>query len=163
MKNKIFTVVFVLAVLVSGLLTVQAGAFGPHHGGGMLHLKALMALDLSNSQKAEVKNIFDTYKDEEKEIRDRLMETKKGIREVMHAETFDEENARQAIRQVSINMEDMLVLKARIMVEIRKELNPDQLDSLKENAQEHRRMKELAKDMQFRDSMIDTWLQMERE
>ncbi len=161
MKNKLFAVVFILAILVSGLLTVQAGAFGPHHGGGMLHLKALMALDLSNSQKAEVKNIFDTYKDEGKEIRDRVMETKKGVREVMHSVTFDEENARLAFRQLSTNMEDMLVLKARIMVEIKKVLNPDQLNSLEENMQG--RMKDMEENMRFRDSMIDTWLQMERE
>ncbi len=161
MKNKFFAVVFILAVLVSGLLTVQAGAFGPHHGGGRLHLKALMALDLSNPQKAEVKNIFDTYKDEGKEIRDRVMETKKGVREVMHSETFDEENARLAFRQLSINMEDMLVLKARIMVEIKKVLNPDQLNSLEESIQGH--MKNMEKGMRFRASMIDTWLQMERE
>ncbi len=161
MKKKLFAVVFILAILGSGLLTVQAGAFGPHHGGGMLHLKALMALDLSNAQKAEVKSIFDTFKGEEKEIRDQLLEAKKGIREVIHAEGFDEENARLAFRQLSINMEDMLVLKAKIMVEIKKVLSSDQLDSLEENIHGH--MKNMEKGMRFRDSMIDTWLQMKRE
>ncbi len=65
MKNRILANAFILAVLFSGLLVVQAGAFGPHHPrGGMFHLKAFMALDLSDSQKSEIKNILDNCKEE---------------------------------------------------------------------------------------------------
>jgi len=161
-KSKKLTVVFGLAILISGVLAVQAGAFGPpHRKGGIINLRFLMELDLSDSQKAEVRNIINKYREEEKNIQDQLMEAKENSRDVIHAGTFDEEKVRQAFQQISPIMEDMMILRARFMAELRPLLNPGQLELLKKKRANHsERMKRGA---QFRESMIDTWLQKKAE
>ena len=136
MKNRILAVAFILAVLFSGVLIAQAGAFGPHHGGGMFHLKALMALDLSDSQKAEIKSILNNYKEERNEIRTQLLDAKKDAMENLHGKPFDEENTRLAFRKISPIMENAMVLKAKIMSELRTVLTPEQRDALKKNVKD---------------------------
>jgi hypothetical protein len=76
-------------------------------------------------------------------------------------EPFDEEKVRQAFQQISPLLEEAIVLKAKLMAEIKPVLNPDQLALLKQRRSEHpERMK---KKMQFRECMVDTWLQMDTE
>ncbi len=161
-KHRILTVISGLAILVSGTLAVKAIAFGPHHSkGGCLGLRALMDLDLSGSQKAEVRGIIGKYREKGKQIRDQLLEAKEKSMDVIEAEPFDEEKIRQAFQQISPLLEEGMVLKAKLMAELRPVLSPDQLELLKQKKAEHSgRMK---KDMHFRESMMDTWLQMGTE
>jgi Spy/CpxP family protein refolding chaperone len=162
MKNRILANVFILAVLFSGLMVVQAGAFGPHHPrGGMFHLKAFMALDLSDSQKTEIKNILDNYKEERTEIRTQLLAARKDSMENIHGKPFNEENTRQAFRKISPIMEDAMVLKAKINSELKTILTPEQRDLLEKNGKDQ--CGKMEEGMQFRESMIDTWLQMAGE
>ncbi len=161
-KIKVVIFVFSLTIILSGAPAMQAGAFGSHsHGGGMCPLKMLTALDLTDDQKAEVRNILIKYREEQKEIRDRLHKARAEVAEVIHAEPFNEVNIREAIRQISPMMEDMMVLKAKIMAELKTLLNPDQLEFIEKERDEH--VKRMGKGMQFRDLMIDTWLQMKNE
>lgn len=162
MKNRILANAFILAVVFFGVMIVQAGAFGPHHPrGGMFHLKALMALDLSDPQKAEVKNILNNYKEERNEIRTQLLEAKKDAMENLHGKPFDEENTRQAFRKISPIMENAVVLKAKINSELKTILTPEQRDLLEKNGKD--RCGKMEQGMRFRDSMMDAWLQMEGE
>ena len=162
MKNRILANAFILAVLFSGLLVVQAGAFGPQHPrGGLFHLKAFMALDLSDSQKSEIKNILDNHKEERTKIRTQLLAARKDAMENLHGKPFNEENTRQAFRKISPIMEDAMVLKAKINSELRTILTPEQRDLLEKNGKDQ--CGKMEEGMKFRDSMIDTWLQMEGE
>lgn len=162
MKNRMFAVAFILAVVFFGVLVVQAGAFGPHHSrGGMFHLKAFMALDLSDSQKTEIKSILDNYKEERNEIRTQLLAAKKDAMKNIHGKPFDEENTRQAFRKISPIMEDAMVLKAKINSELKTILTPEQRDLLEKNGKDQ--CGKMEEGMKFRESMIDTWLQMESE
>lgn len=161
-KYRILTVVFGLAILIAGTVAVKANAFGPsHHKGGCLGLRALMDLDLSDSQKVDVRAIIGKYREQGKEIREQLLKAKEEAMKRIEVEPFDEEKVRQAFRQISPLLEDAMVLKAKFMAELRPELNPDQLELLKEKRSE--RSGRMKKDMQFRESMIDTWLQMDAE
>lgn len=161
-KLRILAVTFGLAVLIAGALAVKANAFGPpHHKGGFLGLRALMDLDLSASQKAEVRDIISQYRGKGKEIRIQIFEAREKSIDEIETEPFDEEKVRQAFQQISPLLEEKVVLKARFMADIRSVLNPDQLELLQQRRSEHsERMK---KDMRFRESMMDTWLQMDTE
>jgi len=162
MKYKILTVILGLAILFAGTLAVEANAFGPpHHRGGCLGLRALMDLDLSDAQRAEVRTIIGKYREEGKDVRDQLLEAKEKSMDVIEAESFDEEKVRQAFRQISPLLEDAMVLKAKFMAELRPVLNSDQLELLKQKKSE--RSGRMKKDIQFRESMLDTWLHMDTE
>ncbi len=159
MKNcKMLTVVFCLAVLFFGIPAVIANAFGPPlHKGGGLGLRTLMELDLSDSQKAEVSNLIDKYRETGEQLRDQLLEAKEASMDVILAEPFDEEKVRQAFQEISPLLEEMMVLKASFMAELRQVLNPEQQELLEEKRAE---LSERVRDnMQLRESMIDTWLQ----
>ena len=161
-KFRILTVTIGLVLLVAVALALKANAFGPpHHGEGCFGLRALMDLDLSNSQKAEVRTIIDKYRGKEEEIRDQLLEAKTKSMDVLEVEPFDEEKVRQDFHQTCPLLEDAMVLRAKLMAELRSVLNPDQLEVLKQRKSEH--SERIEKDMQFRESMIDTWLQMDTE
>lgn len=161
-KHKVLTVVVGIAIMIGGMVIIKANAFGPpHHGGGGLGFKTLMELDLSDSQKAAVRNIVGKYREQGEPIRDQLLEAKENTRDVVEAEPFDEENVRQAFKEILPLLEEAMVLKTKCMVELRSILNPDQLELLKEKRAEV--AEKMKKGMRFRESMIDTWLQMDTE
>jgi Spy/CpxP family protein refolding chaperone len=161
-KLRILVVAFGIAILFAGTLALKANAFGPPHQKGGFHgLRALMDLDLSASQKAEVRDIIGEHREKGKEIRIQLFEAREKSMDEIETEPFDEEKVRQAFQRITPLLEEAAVLKARLMADIRSVLNPDQLELLKQRRSEHsERMK---KDMRFRESMMDTWLQMDTE
>jgi Spy/CpxP family protein refolding chaperone len=136
-KKKMSSVVFSIAIICSGLLAAQAWAFGPPPPGGVIPpLDALLELDLSDSQKVEVLNIINKYREEEKELNAQLQAAREETEDVIQAEPFDEEKVRLAFRQISPIMEDIMVLKTKIMAELKAVLNSDQLNLLEEKREE---------------------------
>ena len=159
---KFMIVACCLVILIGGVMIIKANAFGPHHpGGGFPGLRVLMELDLSDAQKSEVRAIISKYREDGKEIRGQLREAREMTMDVMHDEPFVEEKVRQAFQQVSPLLEEGMVMRARLMAEIRSLLNPDQLESLKEKRIEM--SGKIKEDMRFRESMIGAWLQMGTE
>jgi Spy/CpxP family protein refolding chaperone len=164
--NKPLPVLLTLAIIFCGAVVVRAEHFGQKHPRfgmekGFFGLRTLVQLDLSDAQKTKVSNIINKYRDERKNIQLQLSEAKKQLWSAIHAENFSEKKLRQAHRQVSPIREELAVLRARFMAELKPVLTPDQLKMLKEKrAKFSGKMKERR---QFRQKMMDTWLQPSTE
>jgi Spy/CpxP family protein refolding chaperone len=162
-KSKMLAVVLGMAMLFSGMLAANVEAFGPHkHGGGCLGLRTLRALGLSDAQKADLADIIDKYREQGKAIRDQLSAVRESSIEEIQALPFDdgyEQKVRQVFQdQIAQPLEDMMVLKSKFMAEFRMLLSDEQLEILEERRSELSKRRE--EDMQSRESMINTWLQM---
>ena len=138
MKTKIiFLLVLGLALAAGTVAWSQPFNGGP--GGPSVHRphceeKVLMMLDLDDAQKTRIAETVARYRQRE---RDLIMQNRGMHREmadVLFAETFDETAVREAFRKNTAVHEELLVLKGRMISEIRTLLTPDQTSELKRNA-----------------------------
>jgi Spy/CpxP family protein refolding chaperone len=116
---------------------VEARPFGPHMqkrgmGFGFTGLRAFHDLKLSDTQQESITNIINQYQDQRETIRDSMVEARKNLRVVLQAVHFNEGDTRKAYREASALREDMFVLRAKMMAELRAVLTPEQLELLKE-------------------------------
>ena len=153
--SKALTVVLVIVVLSIGAFAAKAGVFPGHHRrGGMGFrvpgLKTFIELNLSDSQRAKILSIIETYQRERQDTLDSLLEARKYLSTAVHTQEFNEDNVRKAYRKVSSMEEEVLVSRAKMMAELRAVLNPEQIELLRE-----RRTQRIEK-MRGR---LETWLQ----
>jgi protein CpxP len=136
-----------LLVMAGGVFTAQAGAFGPGHqkcgmGPGFGGLKAFLDLKLTDAQQGEMMNIINKFENEREPLRNRMIEARRSLSAALHAEQFNEIDARKAFKEVSETREEMFVLGARMMAELKTVLTPEQKEQLKERRTQRReRMK----------------------
>jgi Spy/CpxP family protein refolding chaperone len=158
-KLKVVSFVFAAAAIVSSAILVQADPFGPGHppDGPMFPLKMLVSLNLSASQKTEVGEIINRYRDRQEVLHAQLMEANERVQNIINAEALNEEEVRLSFRETSPLMEEVVVLQAKMMSEIKALLNPDQLESLKEIQKEHTTRMQVHR--QWGKSMSDTGLE----
>ncbi|MGD9250985.1 MAG: Spy/CpxP family protein refolding chaperone [Desulfobacterales bacterium] len=161
LKSKWYLMVIAAGILVlsaaTGAQWVHARGWGHGgHGGGFGGLKMLMHLDLSDDQKTRIRDMLPAYRAEKGARQDALQAMRAKMRDLMEAERFDENEVRQAFREMAPLMEDMAVLRAQFMHDLKSILTPEQIDRVKEKHMnresrrgEHRRIRE---------SMLDTWL-----
>jgi Spy/CpxP family protein refolding chaperone len=163
MKNRIVKrsyQLLIVGLIVVGSLSVAnfVMARGGHGEGGGMHLKKLWDLDLSTEQKAAIGRLLPAYREE----KDALMEQRRAARETMRtlmtADTLDENGIREASRAMAPILEEMAVLRARFVFDLKDILSPEQVQQLQkrrgggmDRRHNHRR---------FRQEMMDTWLQM---
>jgi Spy/CpxP family protein refolding chaperone len=150
MKPKALIAGVAAASMVFAMAFVaQARPFGPGFSGrgmgaGVDGLKALLELKLSENQRAQLINIISKYDDQREGFRNRMVEARKNLWGVIKAAEFNEENARKAFQEESAVREDMFVLRAKMMSEMKSVLSPEQLQLLQERkAQRYERMKDL--------------------
>jgi Spy/CpxP family protein refolding chaperone len=149
MKSRaLMTGVAAVSMVLAVALVVQARPFfGPGSrdrgmGAGIGGLKAVLELKLSGDQQAQLNNIISKYEEQRAALRTSVMETRKNIAAVLKAEKFDEENARKAFREASEVRENLFVLRAKMLSEMKAVLTPQQLQMLQERkARRHERMK----------------------
>jgi Spy/CpxP family protein refolding chaperone len=111
-------------------------------GAGVDGLKALLELNLSENQRAQLINIINKYEERRKGFRNMMIEARKNLWGVLKAAKFDEGNARKAFREASTAREDMFVLRAKMMSEMKSLPTTEQLQLLQERkAQRYERMK----------------------
>jgi Spy/CpxP family protein refolding chaperone len=117
-----------------------------------------MQLDLTDAQKARVRDMLPAYRAEKDARQEALQAKQQRMRALMEAEPFDENEVRQAFREIAPLMEDMAVLRGQFMHDIKSILTPEQIAAIKDKhlnrdnrRGEHRRMQR---------SMLDTWLNM---
>jgi Spy/CpxP family protein refolding chaperone len=138
LKKAITVMVVVSMVFVfSAVIVVEARPFGPHMqkrgmGFGFTGLRAFHDLQLSDTQQESVTNIINQYQDQRETLRNSMVEARKNLRVVLQAEHFNEEDTRKAYREAAAVREDMFVLRAKMMVELRAVLTPEQLEILNE-------------------------------
>lgn len=166
---KTVSIALVLVMIFTG--AAVAGGFGRHHGGpggfgkhgmgGGMGLKALMHLDLSETQKAEVAEVFTKYQEDRENVRASVMTARENLFTAVHADEFNEADVRQASKAVAAAMEEGAVLKAKIIAEVKPILTPEQIALLKERrAKKTEKMKE---HKASKHSMLENWLKAEHE
>ena len=149
MKTKRTLVVgLAIAVMLGGALVAAAGVFPGHHrrggiGPGVMGLKTLIELNLSDSQKDQVLEILDRYEQERQDTVGSLLDARKHLSTVYHAGEFNEDDIRNAFRQVSSTEEELFVFRARMMAELARVLTSEQIELLKDRrAKRTERMRE---------------------
>ena len=97
---------------------------GPGGPGGII--QGLRALDLSETQREQVKAAMESHKAEFEAQREKLGTTRKALHDSMTAETFDEAAIRQMSAEVAVVEADGAVLQAKVHGEVWALLTPEQ-------------------------------------
>lgn len=102
-------------------------------------------LGLSDPQKAQIKSVIQSHRDEWQALADRALTARKALNEAVNAEAIDENVIRQRSADVAAVRADMAFAHAHARAEIFQALTPEQraqvesLQSKMENRLEHRR------------------------
>jgi Spy/CpxP family protein refolding chaperone len=110
--------------------------FGPHMEG----LRTLLQLDLSDEQKSELLNILNRYKAESETFMEDMMVAGEEMKALRNAQEFNEGQVREAFRKLSSVREELLVLGAKMMEEMKGVLSDEQIKFLKEHRDRDREM-----------------------
>lgn len=163
MKNHIqkrsYRLLFI-GLIVVGVLSAASFALarGGHGGGGGLHLKMLWDLDLSTEQKAAIGQLLPAYREEREALRGKKQAARENMHTLMTADALDENGIRAASRAMAPIMEEMAVLRARFVFDLKDILSPEQVQRLQERREGARDRRH--KQRQYRQEMMDTWLQI---
>ncbi len=136
--NKALVGVLFLTFFFTGAVAVKAGRFGRHHdpsgimGPEFRGLKTIIQLDLSDSQELKIKSILEKYENERASLKESLREARKNLISVLETEQPDEDQIRSALRRAAPIREELLVMRVRIMAELKTVLTPEQLQLLEE-------------------------------
>jgi Spy/CpxP family protein refolding chaperone len=151
------TGVLVLAI-TAGAGWVQAFGPGGHggHGGGFGGLKMLMQLDLTEAQKARIRDMLPAYRTAQDDREDALQAMRRQMRALVEADRFDENEVRQAFREMAPLMEDMAVLRMQFIHDIKSVLSPEQIARIKDRHMDRENRR--GEHRRTRESMLDTWL-----
>ena len=128
----LFTVVIGLALTSTANAQFGHGRMMCGKGPGLPGLRMVMDLDLSDTQRDEIRTIVKKYRAEGKEIREDLASAKENMAAVMFADPLDEAAVRSQFQSIVPQMEDLAVLGARIISEVKTVLTPDQIEMMKE-------------------------------
>jgi len=128
-RLKILTgiLVIILVATVAFGQTVVRAAQGKH-GGGMGPMLGFYAdaLDLTDAQRAQMKDIMAKEKPTIQPLMQQLAQGHQQMRQLESADTFDEGKVRALATQQSQTMTELMVQKARIKSELVQLLTPDQ-------------------------------------
>jgi len=144
-SSKAWAVVAAVSMAFALAFAAEARPFGPNRGmkSGLGGLKGFLELKLSEAQQGEMMNIINKYQPEKEGLRNRMMEAGRNLRAVLRAEPFNEGEARKAFREASAMREEMFVLRAKMMTELKALLTLEQKELIKERrAQRAEKMKE---------------------
>ena len=136
--NKGLVWVLFLTVFFATPVVAEAGHFGRHHGQfGMMGpefygLKTFIQLKLTPEQQSQILGILEKYDNQRQSIKESLREAKRNLARVLQAEQPDENEIRDALRQAAPIREKLLVMRVRMMAELKTVLTPEQLQLLEE-------------------------------
>ncbi len=128
-------------VLLAGSALAQGGPAehkfgrGGFHGGPMFGMM-LHRLDLTDAQKAQVKQIMTQERPALKPLMQQMAQGRTQLRQLALSGNFSEDQARSIATQQSQNMTEMMVQRARIENEVFQVLTPDQKTKLTQLLQE---------------------------
>jgi len=136
--NKALVGVLFLTFFFAGAVAVEAGRFGRHHrppdimGPGFHGLKTMIQLDLSDSQQSRILSITEKYENERKSLKESLREARRDLARVLETEHPDEDAIRNALRRAAPIREELLVMRVKMMAELKTVLTLEQLQLLQE-------------------------------
>jgi periplasmic protein CpxP/Spy len=159
MKMKRLLLATVTMVVLSGTAYGMPGPEFPGMGGpGEGILRALLRLDLTDSQKHEAALILAKYRDEGQKKIDAVREAMEALRAASEADALDEDAIRKAFKGVAAAGEELAVHGARLRAELRGMLTPEQKVTLEElKADRHERRKGRR---ERGASFLDEWIEM---
>jgi periplasmic protein CpxP/Spy len=103
---------------------------GGHHGGGILH--GLRGLDLTDTQKEEIRSILEASREDNADTRQALHEARKALHEAVRVTPFDEAGVRIAAAALADLEADQAVERARTFNAVYDVLTPEQRTELAE-------------------------------
>jgi protein CpxP len=106
---------------------MRGGPGGPFGMAGL----PLRELELTDTQREQVKAVMESHRDEQKAIGDRMQAARKALHDAIAADEFDEAGIRTAAAQVGAVEADAAVLQARIRSEVIALLTPEQVKKAK--------------------------------
>jgi Spy/CpxP family protein refolding chaperone len=101
-------------------------------GPGFHGLKTMIQLDLSDSQKLKVMSILEKYENERASLKQSLREERHSLIKLLKAEQFNEDEIRSALRRAAPIREELLVMRVKMMAELKTVLTPAQLQLLEQ-------------------------------
>jgi Spy/CpxP family protein refolding chaperone len=146
--KRTVTIALAFALVVASALAVEARHLGQrprHHsiGLGLKGLKTFLELKLSDAQQTEILRIIEKRQDNKKNILREIRKARKALQTLMQNAEFNEVAVRKAIQDVHAMREDLIVLKGKIMAELKEVLTPEQNTLLEQRrAQKNERMKD---------------------
>lgn len=158
-KFMVMTVVLVFCAGLAPQVMAFAGPKGP--GGPGFPMRALMQLDLSDTQKADLKKIIDEYQPQLHEYREKLRSMRKEYQNAALPEEFNEDKVRAVFGEMAPVMEDMFVLGTKMRTDIRAVLTADQISQLQEKRD--RWENRTKKRQKCKKAMMETLLETESE
>jgi protein CpxP len=136
----------VAMLLTLGVTVASAGDFGGggHRGMGGGMMKGLSRLDLSESQKADIRRIMESRHAELQSLRERFQADRDALRAAADSPSPDPAAVGAAFLRVRANGETMRAERRKTMEEVRAVLTNEQrekFDSMKENIKSRRGIK----------------------
>jgi protein CpxP len=153
--EKRVAVILAVGVLAALLAVGIQGVQAMGRGGG---LRLLMQLDLSDAQKAELRQQLPQLRAEREALQGQVDALRQRMQALMEAESFDEQAVRQAFREMAPLMEDMAVQRARFLFAVKAVLTPKQIAKVKTRRIDWQARRGVSRDLQA--EMLETWLQM---
>lgn len=109
------------------------GAMGEMYGPGWMGgMGMLNGLDLSDQQQKQIKPLIDNHRKEMEALGGKIRGSRKTLHEAIHGAAFDEQAIRKAHQSLSVDMENLAVLRGKLFSEIRPLLTPEQLAKIQE-------------------------------
>jgi Spy/CpxP family protein refolding chaperone len=148
--NKALVGILFLTFFFAGAVTLEAGRFGRHHdpfgimGPQFRGLKTIIQLDLSDSQKLKIMSIIEKYENERESLKESLREERHGLKKLLEAEQLNEDEIRSALRRAAPIREELLVMRVKMVAELKTVLTPEQLQLL-EKRKAHRTERQKAR------------------
>jgi len=127
MKKLIFkfTAIFLIFILPTSVLAFKKEPLGIFQG-----LLLLKKLDLSKAQVDQIINILEKYKIKRNLLIPELIKARRNLNRIIHSEDKTEDDIRRAFRKVSRIREDLIVLNAKMIKEIKEVLTEEQINIL---------------------------------
>lgn len=92
----------------------------------------MIHLNLTDAQKKEIADILKKYQESIKSDVNAVLEARKNLFDAIHADTYDENAVRATSRNAASAEEELAVLRAKIVSEIKAVLTPEQLAIIKQ-------------------------------
>lgn len=167
LKKTVVTAI-VLAMILAGVSIVAARGFrdgGFGMGTGFGPMGPFADIDLTDGQKAGIAGVLETYRDDVERLLDDLTAAMEKLSDATDTDALAETDVRQASRDVASVKEELNVLKANIIYEIKPLLTTEQVEKLRERRTEKQeKMKEFREKMRERiDEKINEWIGLKKE
>jgi protein CpxP len=135
--------VIVLALLVTPVLAQGPAGRGPGHGhfrgaDRPMHERMFEQLDLTDDQRVQIDQLMTDHRSAMKDRREQMRTHRMEMRDLVHADEFDEAAIRDAAMAIAEAEAEMAVERARLRQEIHKVLTPEQQEKAAELFQKRR-------------------------